>query len=73
MSQVTPQLDPSKIAGVHQSFQGKWEFHGPIQLYYSACFIFLRETLGRKVGPDEHDSRMGISRVLICFWPQNVK
>jgi hypothetical protein len=45
----------------------------PIQLYYSACFIFVRETLGRKVGPDEHDSRMGISRVLIYFWSQNVK
>ncbi len=23
----------------------------------------MHETLGRKVGPDEHDSRMGISRV----------
>jgi hypothetical protein len=39
----------------------------PIQLYYSACFIFVRETLGREVGPEEPDSSMGISRILICF------
>lgn len=39
----------------------------PIQLYYSACFIFVHETLGREVGPEEPDSSMGISRILNYF------